>query len=149
MVDNNCNIIETFGDYRKYLHMPEKKFDHNLLKMLPARTSIVIGSNFRKAITSNERHVIKNIRLSKQNGTVTITIKPIQDNVTNPAVLILFNEVKEIDDAKNVKDLSGSNGRKREEEVTPDIHDFLTLQAELRETKEILQKAIEDAETSN
>ena len=148
MVDNNCNIIETFGDYRKYLHLPEKKFDHNLLKMLPARTSIVIGSNFRKAITSNEKHVIKNVRLNKQHGSVTITIKPFQDNFNHPAVLILFNEIKENQEAKNVKDVSADKGQK-DDEGTPDFHDFLTLQGELRETKEILQKAIEDAETSN
>jgi two-component system, chemotaxis family, CheB/CheR fusion protein len=149
MVDNNCNIIETFGDYRKYLHLPEKKFDHNLLKMLPARTSIVIGSNFRKAITSNEKHVIKNIRLSRQHDSVTVTIKPFEDNFNNQAALILFNEVREYEDAKNVKDVSRDSGKRGDDEVAPDFHDFLTLQGELRETKDILHKAIEDAETSN
>lgn len=148
MVDNNCNVIETFGDYRKYLHLPEKKFDHNLLKMLPARTSIVVGSNFRKAITTREKHVIKNLRLNHQRGSVMVTIKPFEDNFNNSVALILFNEAKENPDAKNVKDVSRSGG-KNDEEITPDFHDFLTLQGELRETKEILHKAIEDAETTN
>jgi two-component system, chemotaxis family, CheB/CheR fusion protein len=149
MVDSNCNIIETFGNYTKYLHLPEKKFDHNLLRMLPARTSIVVGSNFRKAITSNEKHVIKNIKISRQHDSVTITIKPFEDNFNNRSALILFNESKEREELKNVKDLSRNNGKIVDEEVTPDFHDFLTLQSELRETREILQKAVEDSETTN
>jgi len=149
MVDTNCNIIETFGDYRKYLHLPERKFDHNLLKMLPARTSIVIGSNFRKALVANEKHVVRNIRLGRQSSPVTVTIKPVEDNFNHQAVLVLFQELKGNAETGNVRDVLTGNGKQGDEHITPDFHDFLTLQNELRETKEILQKAIEDAETSN
>jgi two-component system, chemotaxis family, CheB/CheR fusion protein len=149
LVDTNCNIVETFGDYRKYLHLPEKKFDHNLLKMLPARSSIIIGANFRQAITQNEKHIIRNIRLNKLHPSLTITIKPFRDHFNNMVALIIFNEVRDQAEAKNVKDVSRGNGFKNPDEVTPDFQDFLTLQGELRDTKEILQKAIEEAETTN
>lgn len=151
MVDSNCNIIETFGDYRKYLHLPEKKFDHNLLKMLPAKSSIIVGSGFRKAMMTNEKHVIKNIRFVKSQSLANIiTIKPFEDTFGNKVALVLFNEVQE-PVVKNTRDVSASNvrGVYDEDEMAPDFHDFLALQAELRETREILNKAIEDAETTN
>jgi two-component system, chemotaxis family, CheB/CheR fusion protein len=149
LVDNDCNIIETFGDYRKYLHLPEKKFDHNLLKMLPAKASIIIGSNFRKAIASNEKQVLRGIGLGRHHEAVTVTIKPSEDSSGSRTVLVLFREARENEDAGNIRSASGNSSEKTREEASPDLHDFLILQGELRETKEILQKAIEDAETTN
>jgi two-component system CheB/CheR fusion protein len=149
LVDNNCNIIETFGDYRKYLHLPEKKFDYNLLRMIPARTSIIVGSNFRKAITNNEKQVLQNIRMNKENGSVTITIKPFADNFNHLSALIMFRETGDDNNTNNTANGSGKNRTGDGEEVTPDLEDFIALQTELRDMKDILQKAIEDAETSN
>jgi two-component system CheB/CheR fusion protein len=149
LVDQHCNIIETFGDYRRYLHLPEKKFDYNLLKMLPARSSIVIGSNFRKAIATGEKHVISNIWINPQYDSITVTIKPSEDTSGNRPVLILFSADRENGTARNGKDLVVHNGKYTEDGVVPDLNDFLILQSELRETKEILQRSMEEAEITN
>jgi hypothetical protein len=41
------------------------------------------------------------------------------------------------------------NGKYTEDGVVPDLNDFLILQSELRETKEILQRSMEEAEITN
>jgi two-component system CheB/CheR fusion protein len=149
LVDKNCNIIETFGDYRKYLQLPEKKFDYNLLKMLSPKASIILGSSFRKAINSNEKHVIRNLRINEQDNPITLTIKPYQDNHGNQVGLILFNDRMANVETINTKDAPDIGARHTDGLTSPDFSDFITLQGELRDTKEILQKAIEEAETTN
>jgi len=151
LVDKNCNIIETFGDYRKYLQLPEKKFDRNLLKMLPPKASIVIGSNFRKAISGNEKFIVKNLTLRERTDSQTnITIKPFEDSFDNPLVFILFNDVKKDGLVRKIKENGrGGKTKKVDGAASPNFHDFLRLENELRETREILQRAMEDSETTN
>jgi two-component system, chemotaxis family, CheB/CheR fusion protein len=150
LVDTNCNIIETFGDYRKYLQLPEKKFDHNILKMLPPKTSIIMGSNFRKAVSNKEKIIVRNVVVKeKEDLRSNITIKPFEDNFSNQIVFVLFNEVKENAIIKKVKEKPAKKGKKSDGMVSPNFQDFVRLENELRDTREILQRAIEDSETSN
>jgi two-component system CheB/CheR fusion protein len=150
LVDNNCNIIETFGDYRKYLQLPEKKFDHNLLKMLPPKTSIIIGSNFRKAVSTREKILVKNVVYKEQEvSRANITIKPFEDTLSNQVVFVLFNDVRENGSTKKSKEQPAKKGKKIDGMASPNFQDFVRLENELRETREILQRAIEDSETSN
>jgi two-component system, chemotaxis family, CheB/CheR fusion protein len=150
LVDKNCIVIETFGDYRKYLQLPEKKFDHNLLKMIPPKASIVVGSNFRKAVNTNEKFVIKNVAIREPgNVRANITIKPFDDSFSNQLVFVLFNDVKKDATVRNEKETPRKKGRKVDGTTSPNFDDFIRLENELRETKEILQRAIEDSETSN
>jgi two-component system, chemotaxis family, CheB/CheR fusion protein len=149
MVDRNCNIIETFGDYKKYLTLPDRKFDNNLLKMLPPKISIIIGSRFRNAITKNEKQVVKNLRITEQDTLVTVTVKPLQRS-DNQLALVLFNGATKGRVKGRVRNIDRESKEQQEaDESTPNFSDFLTLQSELKETKEILQRALEDAETTN
>lgn len=147
LVDKDCYIIETFGDYRRYLHLPEKKFDNNLLKMLPARPSILVGANFRKAISKQENVSIPPMRFDPLGPTINVTIKPLTDHRQHPVALVLFS-----DDNKNIKTGPAVNGLaspRREKAEEPEVADLEILQQELSETKEVLQKSIEEAETTN
>ena len=149
LVDKDCYILETFGDYRKYLHLPEKKFDNNLLKMLPARPSILVGSNFRKAISNNENVAISDLRFDPLGPSINIIIKPFADHHQHPVALVLFS-----DEIRNGKIQRSSNGTKaaarpKAVQSTEEMTDIALLQQELSETKEVLQKAIEEAETTN
>jgi two-component system CheB/CheR fusion protein len=150
LVDKSHNIIETFGDYRKYLQLPEKKFDRNLLKMLPPKASIVIGSNFRKAIANNEKCVLKNVSF-KENGDIQtdITIKPFNDTFENTMIFVLFSGAEKGGARKVKEDTKKSKTKKGEGASSPDLQDFMRLENELRENREILQRAIEDSETTN
>jgi two-component system, chemotaxis family, CheB/CheR fusion protein len=151
LVDKNGNIIETFGDYRKYLQLPEKKFDRNLLKMLPPKASIVVGSNFRKAVNGGEKFIVKNVTIGDNGAPQTnITIKPFEDAFDNPVVFVLFNDARTEGFITKVKeDTKKSKGKKVDGAASPDFQDFVRLDNELRETREILQRAIEDSETTN
>lgn len=151
LVDKHSNLVETFGDYRKYLHLPEKKFDRNFLKMLPPKASIVIGSNLRKAISGNEKFTIKNLSITGNGELHTnVTIKPFVDSLENTMVFVLFSDVHKDGIAKKTtEDRKGSKGKKVDGAASPNFHDFVRLENELRETKEILQRAIEDSETTN
>lgn len=148
MVDHHCNIVETFGDYRRYLQMPEKKFDHNLLKMLPARASMIIGSNFTKAIRTGVKHVVKDLTFDQEHPSVNVIIRPFHDKSDSLTALIVFQQLDTKDDARYVKDFD-QRARKSNGKVTIDVSDFLALQAELAETREILNKAIQEAEATN
>lgn len=151
LVDKNGSIIETFGDYRKYLQLPEKKFDRNFLKMLPSKASIVIGSNFRKAISDNEKFIVNNLAIRDSGKVQTnVTIKPFVDSLDNIMVFVIFNDVKTEPAAKKEKPVARKGKSKNVDgAASPSFQDFIRLENELRETKEILQRAIEDAETTN
>lgn len=148
LVDKDCYIIETFGDYRKYLHLPEKKFDNNLLKMLPARPSILLGTNFRKAFTDQETITVPDLRFDPLGPPIAITIKPFTDQHHHPVALILFSEEPHYPKAQHSSNgfSTSANGNGAEQ---VDSKDVAILQHELAETKEVLQKAIEEAETTN
>jgi two-component system, chemotaxis family, CheB/CheR fusion protein len=148
LVDKDCYIIETFGEYRKYLHLPEKKFDNNLLKMLPSRPSILVGSNFRKAISTLESATITDLKFSPLEPSIRVTIKPFTDQHQHPVALVLFSDQSQGAAREDV-----TNGH-REAPMLADapVHvsnDITLLQQELADTKDILQKAIEEAETTN
>jgi len=153
LVDRDCYIIETFGDYRKYLHLPEKKFDNNLLKMLPAKASILIGSQFRKAISNLESFTISDLKFSPvDQQAISVTIKPFIDTHQHPIALILFGTISPNGHAVNVNDGVPAPSSKKPDpvrELSTDFSDIAALQQELAETKEVLQKAIEEAETTN
>lgn len=149
LVDKDCFVIETFGDYRKYLHLPEKKFDNNLLKMLPARPSILVGSKFRKAVTDKETVKVSDLRFDPLGPPITITIKPLADQHQHQVALLLFSH-----DNDHHRSLHPSNGKTEGSKSTAteshvDLGELALIQKELADTKEILQKAIEEAETTN
>lgn len=149
LVDKNCNVIETFGDYKRYLELPEKKFDHNLLKMLPPNASIVVGSNFRKAIGAKEKLIVRNVSIRKRGELeANVTIKPFEDTFENTIVFVLFQAVGN-GTAKSVKAPKSRAGKKSNGVASLNFQDFMRLENELRETKDILQRAIEDSETTN
>lgn len=149
MVDIDCNIVETFGDYRRYLHMPDQKFDHNFLRMIPARAASVVSLNFTKAMLSKKKYVIKDLNFDSKHRSVNITIKPFQDKSETMAALIFFQEANEDSETRYVRELPRRNIGKADGKMTVAISDFMGLQTELAETREILQRAIEDAESTN
>ena len=148
LVDKDCLIIETFGDYRKYLQLPEKKFDNNLLKMLPPRPSILLGANFRKAVADHEDITVSGLRFDDVGKDVSIAIKPFTDHMQHPVALMIFSEsVAATAEPVPPRPLPTSS-KKINEDGQP-LTDVNILQQELSETKEVLQKAIEEAETTN
>lgn len=154
VVDSDCYIIETFGDYRKYLHLPEKKFDNNLLKMLPPRPSILVGSHFRKAMSAQESVKLEDLKFNMTDAAISITIKPFTDPHQHPVALVLFGMGAPHNGKPSDGSMDGLPHKAPERQPAKskpgmDLSDIGALQQELAETKEVLQKAIEEAETTN
>ncbi|HYC84160.1 MAG TPA: PAS domain-containing protein, partial [Chryseosolibacter sp.] len=99
----------------------------------------------------NEKIVIRNVSIREQGGTpANITIKPFEDSFSNQMVFVIFNDATKEAPARKLKDTPARKGKKVDAAVaSPNFEDFMRLENELRETKEILQRAIEDSETSN
>ncbi|HEX8038014.1 MAG TPA: PAS domain-containing protein, partial [Chryseosolibacter sp.] len=149
LVDHDCNIIETFGDYRKYLHLPEKKFNNNLLKMLPGRPSILVGSNFKKALTTQESFSVRNLRFDSSAPPINVTIKPFTDSREHSVAIVLFAEEHLNGKFRKEEEAHPAPASRPPEETIPGHEHLVALQQELEETKQVLQKAIEESETTN
>lgn len=148
LVDKDSLIIETFGNYTKYLRLPEKKFDNNLLKMLPPRPSVMLGANLRKALATQQDITLHELRFDAIEEEVSITIKPFPDHLQHPVALIIFSEIE----AGKLNLPTTTTEPSRSQVATYDgkeLTDINILQQELSETKEVLQKAIEESETTN
>jgi two-component system, chemotaxis family, CheB/CheR fusion protein len=143
LVDENYELKQAIGDYNKFLQLPSKKLNFNLLKMVPEEVSIPLGSAIRKAIKQKEKIALKNIRIviGKNQKLINILVKPILDLSDGNAALIVFNETSEIIAKKSTSKVSGFNEINKER--------LRDIEIELKETKENLQAVVEELETSN
>jgi len=145
-VDENYELLHAIGDFKKFIELPDKKLNLNLLKMVPEELTIPLGTSLRKAVKNYEKSVIKNIRIKngKNIRLVNIIVSPhFDENRQLPKfVLVLFYDSSSdkhvTEKATEFYNSDVSNSQR--------IHD---LEFELKETKENLQSAIEELETSN
>jgi two-component system CheB/CheR fusion protein len=136
-IDLNFDIKEALGNYRKYLSLPDRILNFNLLKMVPSDLSAQLNSTIRGAwkdkvttardLSYREEGVIKSLK---------IIVKP---NTNSPYTLLVLGEQQLIAEAVPVV----HQDSKVEELYIAD------LQNELRETKNNLQAVIEELETTN
>src|SRR5690606_1099745 len=66
-IDENFEVIEARGDIRKFMVLPDKKFDLHILKMLPGNLSISLGAGLHKAAKKKERVAIKGAKIIDKN----------------------------------------------------------------------------------
>lgn len=141
-IDKAYEIHEALGNYKKFLSLPEKRLNLNLLKMVPGDLSMALNIALRQAWTTEKKSMVKGVKVTTPEGVrvVNIMIKPGTANMQY--TMVVFNE----DVEKN--NVSGD---------TPDTHaqpadikeHIMSLEAELGETRTNLQMAIEGLETSN
>ena len=140
-IDPEFNVKDTLGDFKKFLSLPEKKLNLNLLKMVPAQLSGVLNTAIRKAIKMQETVVVHK-KISKTKSKVSsyrMVIKPIPDK---NCLLILFNENPE----KASKSIGENVLVVSDEQQSEYIQE---IEAELSETKSDLQAVLEEMETTN
>lgn len=144
-IDRYYEIKETVGDFKKYLSLPEKKLDLNILKMVPREVSVILNTAIRKAWKDNQVTHLKKLRIqhNKRELFLNIAVKPGAPNGNQPYTLVVFSETKP----------EGNTGEK-ESTVTyiPSEQQneyVLELEAELNETRSNLQMAVEEMETTN
>ncbi|MEJ7685406.1 MAG: hypothetical protein WKG06_47710 [Segetibacter sp.] len=63
-IDENNEVIQTFGDTTKYLL--QKNFNLNLAELLPKPLTVAFNKANRQALQSNEKAVVKGIKIKNQ-----------------------------------------------------------------------------------
>ncbi|HVU57571.1 MAG TPA: chemotaxis protein CheB [Puia sp.] len=140
-IDVNFEIRETIGNYARFLDMPRKQLRLNLLQMLPSNVSHLLSAEIRKAGKAERKGHLRNVRYKKGEEIITleIFIRPGGNKPGDPYTMIVIRESGQPERAAN--GIHESNGHSDEY--------VYALEAELNETKNHLQLAIEDLETAN
>lgn len=143
-IDKDFNVKQAIGNYKSFLHFPENQFNFNLLKLVPSDLAIALGVGVRKAISQNERSVMRRVMVHERDGLriINVIVKPyIQQNEFRQPFLcvILEEEHNEPRAVKAVNDHAPISDGVRVEE----------LERELTDTRENLQAVIEELETAN
>lgn len=141
-IDANFEIRETIGNYEQLLNMPRKQLRLNLLQMVPSGVSLLLSAEIRKADKTGRKGHLKNIQFQKGKEIISleIFIRPGGNDSGNPYTMVVMRESARPEPAKNGLH-ADHNGRTDEY-----VH---ALEAELQETKNHLQLAVEDLETTN
>lgn len=143
-VNEHYNFMQALGDYKRFLVLPDKKLELNLLQMVPHQLSVVLNMALRKANKLHEKVVSKGIKVDYGEvvRVVDLIIKPYlnADQFNEKFLFILIKEQKQVlkqDAAEEMFENQVSMSRLSE------------IEAELKETKENLQTTVEELETSN
>lgn len=146
-IDREFEVKHAIGRFKDFMDFPEDHFNFNLLKLVPTELSVAISMCVRKAIKTNDKAVIKHVRIrqGKNERTVTVIVKPHlqQKQYLQPFLFVVVME----EEMSTVK-LTGSK-KSALPKIPADHKRVLELEDELKETRENLQAAVEELETSN
>ncbi len=140
-VDNNLEVKEAVGDFRKYLSLPDRINNLQILKMVSNDLSIALHAAIRKAgkdkVPVNLHH--QKIRQGDKNKYINIFIKP---SSRNENIMIVLGESNDIN-------LSGTSPQFSTQHSAESVNYITELEEELKETRYNLQMAVEGLETAN
>jgi two-component system CheB/CheR fusion protein len=144
-VDKSYIMQDAIGDYRRYLSLPEEKIELNILKMVPKPVSIILNTALRKAWKDHIVTHLKRVRFSRDNheSYLDISVQPPEQESGSGFTLIIFGEstletIPEKDDSGMFDSHDGNQNES-----------IFELEAELNETRNNLQLAVEEMETTN
>lgn len=140
-VDKNLEIKEAVGDFKKYLTLPDRISNLNILKMVGHDLSIALNAAIRKATKENTRINLNNLRIRKDDieKNVNIFVRP---SSKDGYMLIVFGESHEMPFAKSVTEFTPQNSNEALSYISE-------LEEELKETRANLQMTVESLETAN
>ena len=146
-IDANFDIRETIGPYEKFLTLPRRQLHLNLLRMVPPTISILISAEVHKAERSGEKTHLRHVRYPKDDKLVAleIFIRPGGHNPANPYTMLIMRESP----AEEIVSNGNGNGHTAHHHNGLEEEYVRALESELSETKNHLQLAIEDLETTN
>lgn len=139
-IDRNFEIHETMGNYEDLLSLPKKMLNLNLIRMLPQDLSLIVNRELRKAWKNNKPVQLDCVVFGKGDNTraVNILLKPSVMATGHDYTLVMFSKAV-VQEARSVEAPA----------TEPDYDYVRNLEAELAETKNSLQLAVEDLETAN
>ncbi|HZG01707.1 MAG TPA: chemotaxis protein CheB, partial [Chitinophagales bacterium] len=95
-IDRDFEVKHAIGRFRDFMDFPESHFNFNLLKLVPPDLSVPLSMCVRKAIKSNEKAVIKGVKLhtGPVERSVTIVVKPYleQNLYLQPFLFVVLSE---------------------------------------------------------
>ncbi|GHE42682.1 chemotaxis protein CheB [Sphingobacterium griseoflavum] len=142
-IDKNFEIKDTIGNYKRFLSLPEKKLEMNLLKMVPKEISYLLNNTVRAVWKDNVSKSLKRLRVksAKEDMVFNIDVSPANPDLERPFTLVVFREVE-----MEVEPLN------YHPQVATDEHQntyLIELESELSEVRNNLQVAIEEMDTAN
>ncbi|RNI29126.1 chemotaxis protein CheB [Rufibacter latericius] len=145
-IDDNYQLLHGIGDFNRFLKLPEKRLQMNLLKMVSKELGVTLSVDIRKVLKNTKivsRQVV--VKQGNKSQLVNLTVKPISGEPDMPKVLlVLMQEVGKASPA--LKHLQPSLVS---EEDTEYFHQLSVLEAELKEARESLHLTVQDLSTSN
>jgi two-component system CheB/CheR fusion protein len=140
-IDRNFEIKEAVGDFRKYLSLPQKIINLNVLKMVSTELSIALNTAIRKASKENTKVTLNGVQVKEGNTerNVNLIVKP--PSSKEGYMMIVFGEGHEVNYVKPGIDFSNHS--------TESSNYITELEEELKETRLNLQMAVESLETTN
>lgn len=143
-INENYDLLQAIGDYKKFLHLPEKQLRMSLLKLVPRELSVALTLALRKALSSNEKVIPKRIRIGQndERRIISIVVKPYLSahQYEQKFLLVMFREEK-------IEQVPQEDTDSYDNQIN--IDRLAELEEELKETKEDLQTTVEELETSN
>lgn len=139
-VNANFEIKDAVGDYRRYLSLPEKNFNLNLLKMVKPEVSDILNPALRKVAKEKAPVTLANIYSYADPGAkpVKVMIRPASKN---DLIMLVFS-----DSVMSPVEKPGNFVPPSKAESSDYI---FKLEDELKTTRANLQLAIESLETAN
>ena len=145
VVDDNRQVLHTFGDLSPYLQLPAGRMDLDLSKMAKQEIGIPLGTALQAAIREGRAVAYDDVVVPTGDGeaeAIRLTVRPLQGGHDTRYFAVLFETQH-----APAKDESVTAARfDLDESVRRRISD---LEGELQYTKENLQATIEELETSN
>jgi two-component system CheB/CheR fusion protein len=138
-IDQAFNIRETAGNFEKFLSLPKKTLQLNLLGMMPSELYFVMSTEIKKAWKKRESITLKNLK-SRKDGKLFLwqaVIRP-----TQPYTLVIITEQAVIESSSIEQPGPDDTGKSKDNYI-------ISLEHELEEVRNNLNLAVEDLETTN
>jgi two-component system CheB/CheR fusion protein len=145
IVDENREVVHTFGNLSPYLTVPSGKMDLGLLKMARKELAVPLGTALQTAIRENRIVAYDDVAIPGDDDATTVlkvSVYPLKGGYNSHFYAVV------LDDQGGVRRDGGvpAHHFDIEESVRNRMND---LESELLYTKENLQATIEELETSN
>lgn len=145
LVNEQLELIYTFGSTNKFLKLPSGKISNDITKMVVKELVIPLSTGIQKIFKYHEQINYSNIRLKNDGSTsnITMKIKFVQDKKKQDFNALVLIEETVLSEEKNEPSVVTYN---LGEDAEQHIQD---LEQELQFSRENLQATIEELETSN
>ncbi|MEZ6060844.1 MAG: chemotaxis protein CheB [Planctomycetaceae bacterium] len=144
LLDENRNILHTFGNAHRFLHNSAGRFTGNVARLLGGDARTVISAGLvRAAREPQARFVLRNVSFDVNGDSLRadVTIRALQGKGARVAWFVEFTSGTDAVSQGKVEDT--------EVRITQAGDDYSSLEAELTYTKESLSATIEELEASN